>query len=136
MGRRLTALRVREMELARQCTVQQSELHELRLNRIDLQEEAHQAQVEAAAEYARLERDRRELVGRYEQAVVRLELHDMLAMTMASQGASGGRTKREDAFYRSLSRARRAGVTVCWRGGGCGAARARGIHAITAAQDH
>ena len=73
MGRRLTALRVREMELARQCTVQQSELHELRLNRIDLQEEAHQAQVEAAAEYARLERDRRELVGRYEQAEAALD---------------------------------------------------------------
>lgn len=73
MGRRLTALRVREMELARQCTVQQSELHELRLYRIDLQEEAHQAQVEAAAEIARLERDRRELMGRYEQAEAALD---------------------------------------------------------------
>ena len=50
MGRRLTSLRVREMELARQATIQAAELKDLRMERGSLQSELREAQVEAAAE--------------------------------------------------------------------------------------
>ena len=73
MGRRLTALRVREMELARQATIQDAELRDLRMERGTLQKELANQQVETAAELARLERSCRELSTRCDSLAEELE---------------------------------------------------------------
>ena len=61
MGRRLTSLRVKEIELNRTAAAQQTELRGLRAERHELRTELLQSRVEAAAEQARLERSQREL---------------------------------------------------------------------------
>ena len=73
MGRRLTSLREREMELARTSHIQMAELSELRSERMGMQAELRQAQVESAAEVARLERSKRELSSRLERALEQLD---------------------------------------------------------------
>ena len=99
MGRRLTSLRVREMELARQSTIQHAELKDLRASRASLQAEFRQQQVEAAAELARLERSRRELTSR-------LELANEAGQGMAPQTDLETERKEKERYlraYRSLA---------------------------------
>lgn len=64
MGRRLTSLRVREMALARQVTVQAVELTGLRTERASLEAEARSTVVESAAALARAEREKCSLENR------------------------------------------------------------------------
>lgn len=72
MGRRLTALRVRELVLSRTAAAQASELEGLRKGQQAAAEEARQAAAEAAARGARLERARRELEARLGEATRKL----------------------------------------------------------------
>lgn len=77
------------MDLARETTIQKAELADLRSGRVALQQEVQQAQVEAAAEVARLERERRELSARLEKASEALEdmapVSDLLAERAAKE---------------------------------------------------
>jgi hypothetical protein len=72
MGRRLTALRVKELTLSRTVAAQEAELNGLRRGRKAAAEEAGAAAVEVAARGARLERARRELEIRLGDATRRL----------------------------------------------------------------
>ena len=72
LGRRLTTLRVREMQISRQVTAQDAELKGLRGERAERHKETREAAVDAAAQLQRAERSKRLLEARLTEATRKL----------------------------------------------------------------